>query len=127
MTNFTPPRASVWFEIPVTDMDAAQRFYGAVLMNDLSVEDSGPNPIAMFAASERTASGHLYPGKPATPGTGPTIHLAIAAPLEDGMRRVSENGGQVVSPAIEIPAGRFAYCLDPDGNSFGLFVPAAAS
>ena len=32
------------------------------------------------------------------------------------------NGGEVVSPIITIPAGRFAYCLDPDGNSFGLFV-----
>jgi predicted enzyme related to lactoylglutathione lyase len=27
----------------------------------------------------------------------------------------------VVSPVIAIPAGRFAYCEDPDGNSFGLF------
>jgi hypothetical protein len=32
------------------------------------------------------------------------------------------SGGEVVSPIITIPAGRFAYCLDPDGNSFGLFV-----
>jgi hypothetical protein len=38
------------------------------------------------------------------------------------MARVTKNGGQVVSPAISIPAGTFAYCLDPDGNSFGLFV-----
>ena len=37
------------------------------------------------------------------------------------MQRVTENGGTVVSPVIEIPAGRFAYCLDPDGNSIGLF------
>lgn len=127
MTAFIPPKASAWFEIPVTDMDAAQRFYGAVLNNSLSVEDAGPNPIAMFTASERMASGHLYPGKPAMPGTGPTIHLTVAAPLEDGMERVARNGGKVVSPAIEIPAGRFAYCLDPDGNSFGLFVPTMAS
>ncbi len=127
MTSFTPSRASAWFEIPVTDMDTAQRFYGAVLQSGLSIEASGPNPIAMFAASERMAAGHIYPGKPATPGTGPTIHLTVAAPLEDGMKRVTENGGQVVSPAIEIPTGRFAYCLDPDGNSFGLFVPAKAA
>lgn len=123
-SQFVPPKASIWFEIPVTDMDAAQRFYGAVLQNTLSLEETGPNPIAMFTAREPGASGHVYPGKPAPAGTGPTVHLAVAAPLEDGMRRVTENGGKVVSPAIEIPAGRFAYCLDPDGNSFGLFVPA---
>jgi predicted enzyme related to lactoylglutathione lyase len=124
MTSFIPPKASLWFEIPVTDMDAAQRFYGAVLQNALSLEESGPNPIAMFAARERGASGHVYPGKPAPAGTGPTVHLAVSAPLEDGMQRVAENGGKVVSPVIEIPPGRFAYCLDPDGNSFALFVPA---
>ena len=127
MTSFIPPKASLWFEIPVTDMGAAQRFYGAVLQNELSLEESGPNPIAMFAAQERGASGHVYPGKPAPAGTGPTVHLAVAAPLEDGMKRVTENGGMVVSPAIEIPAGRFAYCLDPDGNSFGLFVPTGTA
>jgi predicted enzyme related to lactoylglutathione lyase len=38
------------------------------------------------------------------------------------MERVTANGGQVVSPVVQIPSGRFAYCLDPDGNSFGLFV-----
>jgi predicted enzyme related to lactoylglutathione lyase len=38
------------------------------------------------------------------------------------MERVTGNGGRIVSPVIEIPAGRFTYCLDPDGNSFGLFV-----
>jgi predicted enzyme related to lactoylglutathione lyase len=32
------------------------------------------------------------------------------------------NGGEVVSPIISIAAGRFAYCLDRDGNSFGLYV-----
>ena len=73
------------------------------------------------------ASGHLYPGKPAPAGTGPTVHLAVAAPIEDGLKRVADHGGQVVSPVIDIPSGRFAYCLDPDGNSFGLFVPTAAA
>ncbi|MGX9116955.1 VOC family protein [Mesorhizobium sp. BHbsci] len=119
---FIPAKASAWFEIPVTDMDRARAFYGSVLQNDLILEESGPNPMAMFAAEDRTASGHIYPGKPAAPGNGPTIHLSVAAPIEDAMERVRQNGGQIVSPAISIPAGTFAYCLDPDGNSFGLFV-----
>jgi predicted enzyme related to lactoylglutathione lyase len=122
MTSSLPPKASVWFEIPVADMDRARAFYGAVLQNELTLEDTGPNPIAMFAAKDAAASGHLYPGKPAPSGTGPTIHLAVAAPIEDAMERVTANGGQVVSPVVQIPSGRFAYCLDPDGNSFGLFV-----
>jgi predicted enzyme related to lactoylglutathione lyase len=117
-----PSKASAWFEIPVTDMDRSRAFYAAVLENDLTLEESGPNPIAMFAAQDRMASGHVYPGRPAAPGTGPTIHLSVAAPIEDAMERVKQNGGQVVSPAISIPVGTFAYCLDPDGNGFSLFV-----
>jgi len=92
--TFIPAKASAWFEIPVTDMDRARAFYAAVLQNDLTLEESGPNPIAMFSAQERLASGHVYPGKPAAPGTGPTIHLMVAAPIEDAMARVTESGGR---------------------------------
>ena len=123
MNAYVPAHAAVWFEIPVTDMERAQKFYGAVLQNELSPQDGGPNPIGMFKARDKeSVAGHVYPGKPAAAGTGPTIHLAVAEPLEAAMERVSANGGQVVTPVIEIPVGRFAYCLDPDGNSFGLFV-----
>jgi len=122
MTKFTPPNAAVWFEIPVTDMKRAKAFYEAVLENELTEENSGPNPMAMFPAqSQGAVAGHLYPGKPAAGGSGNTIHLASPTPLEEAMERVTKSGGTVVSPVVTIPAGRFAYCLDPDGNSFGLF------
>ncbi len=121
MPSFVPDKAAIWFEIPVADPDRARTFYGAVLGNELALEQGGPNPTAMFAARNPMASGHLYPGRPAPRGTGGTIHLAVAD-LEEGLQRVTANGGEVVSPIITIPAGRFAYCLDPDGNSFGLFV-----
>ena len=118
-----PTHAAVWFEIPVTDMQRSTAFYAAVLGNELKLEEGGPNPMAMFAAgNEKSVSGHIYPGKPAVAGSGPTIHLSVEAPLEAAMERVSRNGGTVVSPVITIPVGSFAYCLDPDGNSFGLFV-----
>lgn len=123
MSSQLPANATVWFEIPVTDFARAKTFYGAVLGHDLAEQEGGPNPMATFAVADmqKGVAGHIYPGKPAAPGTGPTIHLAVAD-LEAAIARVTENGGQVVSPVIEIPAGRFCYCLDLDGNSFGLFV-----
>jgi uncharacterized protein len=66
-------------------------------------------------------SGHLYVGKPGAPGSGNTIHLAAPAPLEESLERVKIAGGKVLSQIVTIPAGRFAYCLDPDGNSVGFF------
>jgi hypothetical protein len=120
--NPLPPNAAVWFEIPVTDMARAKAFYAAVVGGPLTDDNAGPNPMAVFPmASDQSVSGHLYPGKPAPRGTGPTISLAVQD-LEAAMRRVKDAGGEVVSPAIAISAGRFAYCLDPDGNSFSVFV-----
>lgn len=122
MGSSTPDRASAWFEIPVSNLGNARKFYGAVLQSEIPVTEGGPNPIAIFPSKDEMLSGHLYEGKPVATGSGPTIHLFVADPLEEAIKRVSDHGGKVVSPIVTIPAGRFVYCLDPDGNSFGLFV-----
>lgn len=117
----TPTNAIVWFEIPVRDLDKGKTFYGKVTGQTLKDEQMGPNPTAIFAYSGNdNVSGHLYVGEPAAKGSGNTVHLAVDR-LEPALERVGEAGGEVVSPIIAIPAGRFAYCRDPDGNSFGLF------
>ncbi len=113
-----------WGEIPVTDMDKAVAFYNAVFGYSMEIDNSGPNPMAVLGSFENTAGAHLYPGTPAADG-GNTIHLAITDKLEDGMARCEKAGGEVVSPPIAIPAGRFAYAKDLDGNSIGLFEAAA--
>ncbi len=123
-TKFKPPvNAAVWFEIPVTDLNKAKAFYSKVLMTEFIDQEGGANPTANFAyaGGENGVSGHLYPGKPAVHGTGPTIHLPVPDSLEESLARVKDAGGEVISPIIDIPAGRFAYCLDPDGNSIGIF------
>lgn len=119
--SFTPENFTVWAEIPVTDLDRAIAFYNKVFDTELKKETDGPNPMAVFPMAGRGVSGHLYPGQPARDGSGPTVHLACPGALEDTLARVTEAGGKVLSDTITIPAGRFAYCLDPDGNSIGIF------
>lgn len=117
-----PKNTAVWFEIPVTDLDAAKRFYEEALSIEMTRNDDGPNPMVMFSSmADMGVSGHLYPGTPSENGAGNTIHLAVEGSLEDAMGRVKAAGGEVLSPAIEIPAGHFFYATDPDGNSIGLF------
>ena len=112
----------VWCEIPVTDLSRAMAFYGTILGAELKEDNTGPNPMAMLPSTDANGSaGHLYPGKPAPVGTGNTVHLGLTCSLEEGMERVKTAGGKVLSPPIEIPSGRFAYCLDLDGNSLGIF------
>ena len=117
-----PQNSAVWFEIPVTDMARAKKFYETVLDTQLLDDDSGPNPMAMFPVedADKGVSGHIYPGTPPKDG-GNTVHLLAPSPLSAAVERVAGVGGQVLSDPIEIPAGRFVYCKDPDGNSIGLF------
>ena len=114
----------VWSELPVTDMDRAIDFYNKVFGWNMTIDTSGPNPMATLGGNMDTIGGHLYPGKPAN-GNGPTVHIAVPDKLEDAASRCRNAGGTLVSEPVEIPPGRFLYATDPDGNSIGLFEPAA--
>ena len=126
--TFTPANSVAWTEIPVTDLDRATDFYAKVFDFHLTRNEDGPNPIVDIQISDMNGgvSGHLYPGKPAGDGSGPTIHLNVPDTLEDTAERVTQAGGTVLSGAIAIPPGRFQYVMDPDGNSIGLFEPRKA-
>ena len=114
----------VWGEIPVTDMDKSVAFYNAVFGYAMQIDNSGPIPMAVLGGAMNTAGAHLYPGKPSGE-SGNTIHIGLEDSLEAGMDRCWKAGGQVLSPPIQIPAGRFAYAKDLDGNSIGLFEAVA--
>ena len=116
---------TVWTEIPVTDLDAAMDFYAKVFDWTLTKDETGPNPMANFSSDMTGPHGHLYPGKPAASGTGPTIHLAVPDTLEAATERLAAAGGKVLMGPIPIPVGRFTYAEDLDGNSIGLFERAA--
>lgn len=119
----TRDNVCVWFELPVSDLTASRTFYEKATGHSFKEEQADGKTMLMFecADKENGVAGHLYEGKPATDGNGPTIHIAVDGPLEDAMERATAAGATIVSPIIEIPAGRFVYCTDPDGNSIGLF------
>ncbi len=110
----------VWGEIPVTDLDKAVAFYSTVFGYEMTIDNSGPNPMANLGGTMNDAGAHLYPGKPAPDG-GNTIHIALPGTLEEGMKRCWDAGGEVIGEPIPLPVGRFVYAKDLDGNSIGLF------
>ncbi|AUQ50201.1 MULTISPECIES: VOC family protein [Phaeobacter] len=123
MMAYTPKDFLVWGEIPVTDMDAATRFYQHVTGAELELVTDGPNPMLLFRPKD-PANGvalSIYPGTPAPDGVGPTLHLAAEGALAEVMTRVTDAGGQVVSEAVSLPGGHFFYAKDPDGNSVGFY------
>lgn len=114
----------VWAEIAVTDLEKSREYYGAVLQRELTtVHNAGPNPMVPLSdMDDPTVSAHLYPGTPSRDGN--TIHLLVSGKLEEAMDRVTAAGGTVESDPVPLPAGRFAYTRDLDGNSIGIFEAA---
>ncbi len=124
--TFIPEHALVWCEIPVTDLKKAMTFYDTVFQYETKLDETGPNAIAFLPMTDNsTIAGHLYEGKPASDGRGPTVHLAVPGTVEEAADRCWSAGGTVAGPVIEIPPGRFQYVQDPDGNSLGLFESAS--
>ncbi|MBO9532287.1 MAG: VOC family protein [Solirubrobacteraceae bacterium] len=122
----TTKTAVYWAEIPVSSLERAIPFYEAITAAQFELDETGPNPTAFISKTGESpySGGHLYEGKPASNGDGPTVHLAIES-VEAAAERAKDAGATLVGPIIEIPVGRFQYIVDLDGNSIGLFEPAS--
>jgi len=111
----------VWVELPATDLDRAKAFYETVLETSLIENSDGPQTMQMIPSKGDSMCGHLYEGKPATSGDGPTPHFSTSSDLADAMERVTAAGGEVVSEPIPLPNAAFFYARDTEGNSIALF------
>ncbi len=121
--------AITWFEIPVRDLDAAARFYEAVLGRPLRREAMGGPEMAVFACAEGGATGALMAAD-AAPAAGPAtlVYLDASPSLEAALDRAQRHGGRVVTGVTPLPGdlGAFAHIEDPQGNRVGLHAGGAA-
>ena len=121
--------ALTWFEIPVTDIDRAQRFYETLLAQDLRREQMGPQTLAVFPYDDGRVGGALLqsPTAPASTTDGNIVYLAAGPSLDVVLARASELGAKVLLPKLELPRdiGVIAHIVDSEGNRVGLHSPAA--
>ncbi|WP_213956402.1 MULTISPECIES: VOC family protein [unclassified Variovorax] len=117
-----------WFEIPVADMDRAQRFYETVLGRSLRRQDFGGEHLAVFPYDAPATGGCLQLGANASaaPGAGIRIYLDCMPSIDAALARIEGAGGQVVSPKFELPQaiGFIAHMRDTEGNEVGLHATA---
>ena len=113
-----------WFEIPVRDMDRAQKFYEAVLAAPLRREPMGDKTLAVFGSGEGGVGGCLLAGAgvPAPSADGTLIYLNADPSLDAVLARVAAAGGRIVTPKVKLPGdmGCFAHVADSEGNRVGL-------
>lgn len=113
-----------WFEIPVQDMERAQRFYEAILGQPLQREQMGAYTLALFPHDPAQVGGCLITGGEASAPSdqGTLVYLNAAPSIDAVLSRVASAGGQVSLPRVALPGelGCIAHVVDPDGNRVGL-------
>ena len=112
-----------WFEIPVRDLDRAQRFYETLFDAPLRREQMGEQTLAVFGYDEAGVGGCLLMGDGAQPSPqGSIVYLNAAPSLDAVLARVERAGGRIVTPKVELPGdmGAFAHVVDTEGNRIGL-------
>jgi hypothetical protein len=114
-----------WFDIPVTDMDRAVKFYSAILEVELQ-QLTFPNglKISVFLAEEGTVTGALscFPGQYIPTKEGSLVYLNGNPDLQAMLDKVEPAGGKILMPKSLISEhwGYMALFEDTEGNRVAL-------
>ena len=115
--------ALAWFEIPVTDIGRARRFYEAIFAFEMKALDLGELKMVVFP-SEGIGGAlcqHAAWYKPSAE-MGPLIYLNAEPDLAIVLGRVEKAGGKVTVPKRQISPdfGYMAVLVDSEGNRVAL-------
>lgn len=119
-----------WFEIYVSDMKRARKFYEQVLKIELEklempgeMDDVNTFQMLTFpwVQDEPNSSGALVKAEGVEPGGNSVIIYFTCEDCSTEEGRVEKAGGKVLKNKFSIgPFGFVAICMDTEGNTFGL-------
>lgn len=114
-----------WFEIPVSDMDRAKKFYESVFDIEISINEFGGFKMGWFPSdhSKSGATGSLVQHE--TYKTSLTDGVLIYFSCKDvtnELSRIEAAGGEIIQPKTEIGGGHgfMALMKDSEGNRIAL-------
>ncbi|NYD65559.1 VOC family protein [Agromyces atrinae] len=119
MASPSIPLTIDYIEISVTDMAAAQAFYGAAFGWQFTAYGDAYAGIRTAAESGGDEAGGLALADSVVRG-GPLV-LLYSDDLDATVRAVTDAGGEVVNGPYEFPGGRRFHFLDPSGNELGVW------
>ncbi len=113
-----------WFEIPVTDIARAKKFYESIFEIKMEQMEMPGMKYAMFPFDPANAkiAGGLAESPMHTPGlTGSIIYLNGNPDLQLVLDRIEKAGGQITMPKTSIGQNGFmAFFTDTEGNRMAL-------
>lgn len=113
----------IYFEIPVTDLDRASKFYGAVFYLDFLKETIDGNEMAMFPFFEGQPgiSGALAKGEIYKPTNDGVVIYFTTKNIDKTSKSATSNGGRILYPKTDNGIGLVAEFEDTEGNRVALF------
>ena len=110
----------VHFEMPSNDFQASKKFYEQVFDWKLQKWD-GPMEYWLVSTGERNEPGIDGALGGGANGFNATVNTISVDNLDETLRKVLANGGQVIQPKDEIPGvGWVAYVREPGGAVMGV-------
>lgn len=113
-----------WFEISVSDISRAKKFYETVFGIEMPQEENMGMQMAYFPADMNSkVSGSLVQGPMHVPSTdGAKLYLNANPDLAHALSNVEKAGGQVAMPKTLITEeiGYMAIFVDSEGNRLAL-------
>jgi predicted enzyme related to lactoylglutathione lyase len=115
-----------WFDIPVTDMERAKKFYEKVFAIKLSPPDDMMGMKMSYFPGEMgngKVSGALVKSKNHKPSkSGTVIYLNANPRMSSVVGRIEKAGGKVLMPKTQISKeiGYMAFFTDTEGNRMAL-------
>jgi len=115
-----------WFEIPVTNIERASKFYSEVLGGELNHMEMLGTKMAFLPMDGDGVGGALCQGDGYRPSSdGAKIYLNGGEDLDAPLARVEKAGGKVVMPKTKIndEIGFMAFFVDTEGNNMAFHSP----
>jgi predicted enzyme related to lactoylglutathione lyase len=119
-----------WFEIPVTDIQRAVRFYETVMNVQIPILDLTEQMGSMLGMlPDRGGAGGALVQNPTqgyTPSmTGTLVYLVVDGDLNSAVGRVEGAGGRVLLPKTQLGGGQgggfIVWIADTEGNRVALY------
>jgi len=114
-----------WFEISVSDIKRARKFYETVFEIEMPVQEMMGMQMAFFPAEDMNGkvSGGLVQGPMHKPSSdGAKIYLNGNPDLSNALGKIEKAGGKVMMPKTKISddIGYMAFFTDTEGNALAL-------